>query len=418
MPKITFRWSRVRAWGIPIVALVAGAGLGVGAMALWGPGGDSAQALPAIDSASGQQTVTVGLQTLEESVSATGTLAAVSSSDLAFQASGQVTAVYHEAGDTVAAGDVIAEIDTLQLTADLTSAQASLAQGEAQLADLEDAADGSDSSDAQIAAAKAQVAVLQQNADDAESAMDDSKLVADISGILTSQPYAVGDVVSAGSSSSGSSSAGATSMGGTSSATSSSSSSSGVTIVGQDEWTVSVSLTEAEVAEIAVGDQVTFTSDDYDGEFYGIVSDIANLPTTTGGSATYAVDLQVTGTVEGLFEGTSVDADIVYLRATDVLAIPTNAITTTDGVSTVTAVDDSGNQTATEVTTGDTIGSYTEITDGLSEGDQILVTVTTGSTSSDSSSSSGDMSGFGGQMPNFDSSGGQMPGGMGQMPSN
>ncbi|GMA37084.1 biotin/lipoyl-binding protein [Demequina litorisediminis] len=118
MPQISFNRARLRAWGIPTVALVAGAGLGVGAMALWGPdasGSADAMARDAMVAESGgEQTVTVGLETLEESIDASGTLAAVSSSDLSFEASGAVTKVNVEEGDTVEKGDVIAVIDTLQ----------------------------------------------------------------------------------------------------------------------------------------------------------------------------------------------------------------------------------------------------------------------------------------------------------------
>ncbi|WP_062460475.1 efflux RND transporter periplasmic adaptor subunit [Demequina soli] len=430
MPKNTTRWTRVRTWGIPLGAAVGGAGICAGAFALWGTGGDDAQAASAMDGAAQQQTVTVGLQTLEQSVSATGSLAAVKSDSLAFAASGKVTKVDVEAGDTVKKGDVIATIDTLQLTASLRSAQADLAQARATLSNLEDAADGSDASDAQIAAATAQVKVLKQNVADAKDAMSDAKLVADIDGLVTEQPYEVGDVVSSGSSGSGSTgstgSSGATggaSMGGSSTAASSTSTSTGVTIVGQDEWTVTVSLDETEVAEIEKGDQVTFTSDDVDQEFYGIVTDIANLPTTTGGTATYDVDLQVTGDVAGLYEGTSVTADIVYLRQVDVLAVPANAVTTTDGTSTVTVVDAEGTESQVEVTVGDTVGQYTEITSGLAEGDQIVMTVTTGRGSNGSSGSDQTMQGYGqlptdgtfpggGEMP----TGGQLPGGMGALP--
>ena len=107
MPKNTPRWTRVRRWGIPAGAVLAGVGIGAGAMALWGPEEEQSREGLAAD-AGGTQTVTVGLQTLEESVSATGTLAAVSSDALAFEASGTVTKVNVEAGDTVEKGDVIA----------------------------------------------------------------------------------------------------------------------------------------------------------------------------------------------------------------------------------------------------------------------------------------------------------------------
>ncbi|WP_062384824.1 efflux RND transporter periplasmic adaptor subunit [Demequina iriomotensis] len=414
MPQNSSRWTRARRWGIPTGTLLAGAGLGAGAMALWGPAStEPVDGLRSMEAA-GQQTTTVGLQTLEETVSASGTLAAVSSGSLAFEASGTVTKVNVEEGDTVEAGDVIARIDTLQLTASLRSAEADLAQAEASLANLEDEDDGTDSSAARIASAEAQVELLERSVAEAEEAMADARLVADIDGLVTSQPYAVGDVVSGGSSAA----SGATGMTG-STATTTASTSSGVTIVGQDAWTVSVSLSEDEVALIDEGDQVTFTSEDVDGEFFGVVSDIANLPTTTGGSATYAVELQVTGAVEGLYEGTSVGAEIVYLRRVDVLAVPSNAVTTADGVSTVTVVDDAGAEEERTVTVGETIGGYTEITAGLTEGEQLQVTVTTGARDGSTTSEEG----FG-QLPDgFElpdgvelPSGGQFPGGAGGFP--
>ncbi|GMA37085.1 efflux RND transporter periplasmic adaptor subunit [Demequina litorisediminis] len=303
-----------------------------------------------------------------------------------------------------------------RLTASLRSAEADLAKAEADLSNLEDEADGSDSSDAQIEAAQSQVAVLQENVDDAEDAMDDAKarrrhlgprhepalrggrrglgrIEARDRAPATPAAWAAGPRRPPPPRSPGS-----------------------VTIVGQDEWTVSVSLSEADVADIAEGDQVTFTSEDLDDEFFGVVSDIANLPTTTGGSATYAVELTVTGTVEGLYEGTSVEASIVTLRETDVLAVPANAITTTDGVSTVTVVADDGTTEEREVTTGETIGEYTTITDGLSEGEQIQMTVMqSGGTGTGDAEDM--MQQFGGEMP----TGGEMPDGMtfpggGQMP--
>ncbi|WP_082110253.1 efflux RND transporter periplasmic adaptor subunit [Demequina phytophila] len=413
MPHNPSRWTRVRTWGVPAGAVLAGVGLGAGAMALWGPEDDPQGRDALAADGGGTQTVTVGLQTLEESVSATGTLAAVASDSLAFEASGTVTKVKVEEGDVVEKGDVIATIDTLQLTSSLRSAQAELAQAKATVANLEDADDGSDSSAAQISAATAQVAVLRESVADARDAMSDATLTADMAGLVTSQPYEVGDVVSGGSSSS-SSSSGSTTQPGAATAASTASTDSGVTIVGQDEWTVSVSLSEDEVAEIAEGNQVTFTSDDVDGEFFGLVTDIANLPTTTGGSATYAVELQVTGDVDGLYEGTSVTAEIVYLREVDVLAIPTNAVTTTDGVSTVTVVDDAGETEQREVTLGDTIGTYTEVTDGLEEDEQLQVTVmASGGTGTDDAQDA-----FGGQFPGGGEfpTDGTFPGG-GQMPA-
>jgi macrolide-specific efflux system membrane fusion protein len=56
-----------------------------------------------------------------------------------------------------------------------------------------------------------------------------------------------------------------------------------------------------------------------------------------------------------------------------VLAVPSAAVTTADGTSTVTVVVDDGTQTKTEVEVGDTAGEYTEIVSGIDEGTTVLV---------------------------------------------
>lgn len=399
------RRRRLTRWMVPAVCVVAGLAVGVGATAVYGR--TTAPASAGTAAATETMTATVSAETLEQSVSVTGSLAAVSADQLTFQAAGKVIAVNVEAGDVVAAGDVLAEIDTLQLESTLRSAEAELAQAEATLADAESSSDGSEVSDAQIAAAQAAVDVRAAAVADAEQAMDDAQLTATIDGIVTSQPYAVGDAVTSGGSAGNS----ASSTTGTPGSTATTTTSLGISIVGQDEWTVSVNLTEEQVALIATGNQVTFTADGVD-QFFGVVTDVAALPGTTSGTATYPATLQVTGQVEGLFEGVSVTADIIYSRRVDVLTVATNAITTTDGTSTVTMLDDDNNEQTVEVTVGETVGTLTEITAGLSEGDQVLITYAAPSTGE---SGDGDtqlpQDGF--QMPE---GGFQMPEGGFQMP--
>lgn len=395
------RWIGVRKWAIPLVYVLVGVVVGGGIV--YFTSGDSAQAADAAAGAAAQQQVaTVSLETLEQSVSTTGTLTAVTSESLAFAASGQVIAVNVEVGDTVAEGDVLAQIDDLQLDAALKSQEAELASAEASLADLEDEADGSDSSDSKIAAAEATVTVREQAVEDAEDAMAEADLVATMAGVITSQSYAVGDAVSSGGSTGGADAA----AGGTTAAA------AGIQIVGQDAWTVDVSLSESDVALISEGDQVTFTSDDID-TMFGIVTEISLLPSTTGGTATYPVTLQVTGTPTGLFEGVSVTADITYQRRVDVLAVSTNAITTAEDVSTVTIVGDDDVEEVRTVTVGETVGNLTEITDGLVEGDQVVVVRTlTGAADADGNGQeTGELVPGGGDLPFPD--GAEVPGGGG-----
>jgi macrolide-specific efflux system membrane fusion protein len=421
------RWKAARPAGrFAFVAVLAVVLAGAGTAVWWFVGRDTATAATPDSTTT---TVEASTTTMEKTVSASGTLTPTVQDSVSFEVSGTVTAVDVAAGDTVTAGQVLATVDTLELNADLLDAKATLASAQAKLADLKADDDGTTVADAQIAAASAQVDVAQSQVDSATEAMSDATLVAPDAGLVTAVGIEVGDRVSGSGSSSGASSGtgassgGGSSMGGSSSSSSSSSSSAAFTIVGTDAYTVSLTVDDSEVANIALGDQVEMTSDDLDGTVYGVVDEIGLLSTSSG-VASYPVVVQVTGDVSTLHDGISVDAEIIYERRTDVLAVPSQAITTgTDGTTTVTKVNDDGTTETVTVTTGETSGTMTEITDGLAEGDQVqVVTYTRTSTGDDSSGSSDEQQNpWGdGEMPDFSQmgggqGGGQMPGG-GEMP--
>ncbi|WP_448630323.1 efflux RND transporter periplasmic adaptor subunit [Cellulomonas soli] len=354
------------------------------------------------------QTVQASLATMEKSVSATGTLTPTVQEDVSFEVSGTVLTVDVAVGDTVTAGQQLATVDTLTLNADLLSAQATLAKAQASLDSAEDADDDTDAADAQVAAAQAQVDVAQAQVDTAQEAMDDATLVAPVAGLLTTVGLEVGDTVTGSSSgSTASASAGASSavMGGTTS-TSTTSSTGQFTIVGTDTWQVDVTVDETDVALIAVGNQVEMTSDDLTDTVYGTVSEIGLVSSSTSGVAAYPVVITVTGDHEALYDGVSVDATIIYERRTDVLSVPSQAVTQNDaGESVVTTVDDAGTQAEVVVTTGETSGSTTEILSGLAEGDSVVMQVFTGR-STGTEQGTGGTDGF--QMPGSDF---QMPDG-------
>lgn len=324
------------------------------------------------------QTSTAALQTLEKTVATSGTVTPAVQEDVSFEVSGTVTAVNVTAGQTVTAGEVLATVDTLQLQADLLDAEATLAEAKATLAEAED--DGS--SDTRISAASAAVDVAQSNVDAANASMSDASLVAPSDGLITSVGVTVGDKVSGSSSSSGSSgsssgSSGSSSTsgtpGGTTSTTSTTSTSNAAfSLVGTTSWSMEVSVGETDIANVETGQQVGLTDDDGD-EYFGVVSEVGLLPSTSSGSAQYPVTVTITGDGAGLFDGVSLSGSIVYERRTDVLAVPSAAVTTTDGVSTVTVIATDGSQSEVTVEVGETSGDYTEILSGVAEGDEILV---------------------------------------------
>lgn len=415
-------WRRSRLWVRAVAGLVL-VGV-VGAGVYWfGFRDEEASAATTEPTTSA---VAASLTTIEQSVTGTGTLTPTVQEDVSFAVSGTVTSVDVTAGQTVTAGQQLATVDTLTLNADLLAAQADLVSAQADLSDAEDEADGSDSSDAQIAALEAKVAVAQASADSAAEDMVGATLTAPVSGLLTTVGIEVGDAVT-GSSSSGSGGSGSGSTGamGGSTSTSTTSSTAQFTIIGTDSWEVSVSLDETDVALIEVGDQAELTVDDVADTIYGTVSEIGLLSSSSGGVAAYPVVIQVTGSPEDLHDGVSADVSIIYERRTDVLTVPAAAVTTdADGQSVVTQEGADGEQVTTVVTVGETSGTLVEITSGLAEGDEVLVTVFTPGTGRSDSEDSGDSTqqqggfpgggDFSGEMPDFSGGmpgGGQAPGG-------
>ena len=349
---------------VGVTALVVGAG----GVYWFGLRDDAAAAqTPEVTS----QAVAASLTTLEKSVTASGTLAPTVQEDVSFEASGTVTSVDVAAGQTVTAGQTLATIDTLTLNADLLSAKATLAAAQARLADSKDADDGSDASEAQIAANAAQVEVAQAAVDTAAEAMADATLVAPVAGLLTEVNLTVGEAVV------GSTGSSAAAPGGSSPASDTTASTAQFVIVGTDSWQIDVTVDDADVALIAVGDQAEITIEDVTDMVFGTVTEIGLISTSTSGVAAYPVSIEVTGQPDGVHDGVSGDVAIVYERRTDVLTVPSAAVRTVDGGSVVTQAGADGKEITTSVTVGETVGDLTEITAGLVEGDEVLVTVVT-----------------------------------------
>ncbi|MFT4030250.1 MAG: efflux RND transporter periplasmic adaptor subunit [Protaetiibacter sp.] len=342
------------------------------------------------------------LETLEKTVTTSGTLTPLVNEDVSWEGSGTVLSVDVVAGQTVAVGDTLGTIDTLQLNADLLEAQSTLASAQAKLSDAEDESSGSTADEAAIAAATAAVSVAEADVASAQSALDGATLVAPVAGTVTAVNVEVGDTV--GSSGGGSSS---------------STSTAAFTIVGTDSWEVSATVGESDVALIAAGNAVHVTTDD-GAALEGTVTEVGMLPSTESGAAEYPVTITVTGTADGLFDGVAVDLEIVYESRENVLTVPSAAVTTADdGTSTVTLVGSDGTHTETTVEVGETVGDLIEIVSGLSEGDEVLVSEFTPGEGNESESgqfpSDGEMGGgMGGEMGG--GQGGEMGGGMGGGP--
>ena len=340
-------------------------------------------------------TVAASLTTMQQTVDSDGTATPTVNDSVSFAVSGTVTAVPVVAGTTVTAGQVLATVDTLSLDAAVLEAQATLATARAKLASSVSDSDGTSAAVAQIAAQTASVAVDEAAVVTAQAAVAGATLTAPSAGLVTAVNVAVGDVISSGSSGSAGAGGGATAST-ASTSSSSSTSTADFSIVGTDSWSLSLDIGESDIAQVAVNDQVELALDDGTA-FFGTVQSVGILPSTTSGAVTYPVVVAVTGDPDGLYDGVDVTAKIVYERRTNVLTIPSAAVTTADGVSTVKTLDASGTAVATTVTVGETVGNVTEILTGIAEGDDVVVvTFTPGSGNSGSTTNrqSGGSGGF------------------------
>lgn len=392
-------WRGTRRWVRGVVALVVVALVAAGAWWVWWREPAAAQEATATT-----PTVAASLTTMEKSVSGSGTLTPGVQEDVSFEVSGTVQSVDVAVGDEVTAGQTLATVDTLTLDADLLSAEADLAEAEARLDDAEDADDGSDAADAQVEAAQAQVDVAQAQVDDAQEAMGDATLVSPVDGVLTTVGLEVGDVVGSSSPTGGDGGATTTAQ---------------FVVTGTETWSVEVPVGEADVALLAVGNQVEMTSDDLTGTVYGVVTTIGLVSTSTSGVAQFPVEVEVTSAEDTLHDGISVDATIIYQRRTDVLSVPALAVTSTDdGGSQVTRVAADGTQETVVVETGERSGNQVEITSGLAEGDEVVIALvsrgTQGGTGTDGQffgPPDGELPQFDGQLPDGGFQGGQAPDG-------
>ena len=197
--------------------------------------------------------------------------------------------------------------------------------------------------------------------------------------------------------------------------------------------TMTLSVDELDISDIEVGQTVTIVADAVEDQTYeGVVTKVSVAGTSSGSATTYPVTIRIDET-DGLLPGMSVDATIELGSAEDVLAIPASALNrgdtvlvTADSPSAANAVTGQTEETAeapassaapegeseeqqyvsVPVTTGITDGDYIEITSGLQEGDVVAYIPTSGSSDSGLGMMMGGMPGGGGM-------GGGMPGGGG-----
>lgn len=166
---------------------------------------------------------------------------------------------------------------------------------------------------------------------------------------------------------------------------------------------ISVNVSEIDVPSINVGMRATVTVDSLsEKSFTGKVVSVDKIGSSTSGVTNYPVVIALDTNADAILPNMSVTANIILDSKSDVLLIPSSAVTTSNNQSTV-RVQNNGQINIVNVETGLSSEAGVEIKSGLSEGDTVITGTATTDASSSGSRSVFSTSGFGGA---FRSSGG------------
>ena len=141
-----------------------------------------------------------------------------------------------------------------------------------------------------------------------------------------------------------------------------------------EEYTVTVDVSEEDIADIGIGDSVRVAFTAYPDEIWsGTVDSITTTKTSDyAATVSYPVEIRIEGDTERLFGGMTAEVTFVTEMASDVLYVSRKAIVDQDG-KTYVYVGDGEEKQLQEVVTGLENSTLVEIQEGLSEGDTIYI---------------------------------------------
>lgn len=324
----------------------------------------------------------VALKTLQNSVTATGTIEAVTSVTVGTQVSGIVNKLYVDYNSQVKKGQVIAELDKTNLLSELNTAKANLASAQSSLnyqaANMERyktlykkglvSADEYENALLTYRQAKEQVASSKENVQRAQTNLGYATITSPIDGTVISKSVEEGQTVAA------------------------SFNTPELFTIAKDLTNMQVvaNVDEADIGGVKEGDRVTFTVDAYpDDTFEGTVKQVRLEATTTNNVVTYEVVISAPNADLKLKPGLTANVTIYTQERSGVLAVANKALRFTPTKETVgkdmKIVDCKGKNkvwtlngntlTAHPVTIGQSDGINTEITKGLKQGNKIVTEI-------------------------------------------
>lgn len=324
----------------------------------------------------------VKTETLQNSVTATGTIEAVTSVTVGTQVSGIVNKLYVDYNSQVKKGQVIAELDKTNLLSELNTAKANLASATSDLnyqaANMSRyqtlykkglvSADEYENALLTYRQAKEQVASSKESVQKAQTNLGYATITSPIDGTVISKSVEEGQTVAA------------------------SFSTPELFTIARDLTNMQVvaNVDEADIGGVKEGDRVTFTVDAYpDDTFEGTVKQVRLEATTTNNVVTYEVVISAPNADLKLKPGLTANVTIYTQERSGVLAVANKALRFTPTKETVgkdmKIVDCKGKNkvwtlsdktlTAHSVTIGQTDGVHTEIIKGIKKGQKIVTEI-------------------------------------------
>ncbi len=325
---------------------------------------------------------------LEEAVLASGMIHAQNTVEVGAQVSGQLQRLHVGLGDRVTKGQLLAEIDPQQQQNALKNARAGLANVHAQKRAREallrqyqlelirqkrmrgqDASAQADLevAEAQVASTRAEIAALESEILQAETEVDTAQVDLAYTQINAPIDGVVVDVVTK---------EGQTIISAQTVPTI-------LTLAVLDTVTVKAEISEADVAKVRPGLEVSFTTLGNATRHHGTLQAIEPGPTIDISDSTSAASAEaiyynglfdVANTDHALRIGMTAQVRIILARAQDVLSIPVSALGPADGEGrhTVSVLRDGMSRKAV-IRTGLTDKVHVQVLEGLADGDQIII---------------------------------------------
>lgn len=326
------------------------------------------------------ETAKVEKATIESSVTATGTIEAVTQIEVGTQVSGIIDKIYVDYNSVVRKGQVIAELDKSNLVSELNSAMSQLKSAQSDLNYQQSnfkrmktlfdkgliSANDYESARLTLEQAQSLVAQRQEAVTKAKTNLGYATITSPIDGIVLGKSVEEGQTVA-----------------------SSFNTPTLFTIVkDMTDMRVIANVDEADIGQVSEGQRVTYTVDAFPNEvFEGTVTQVRNEATTESNVVTYEVVISAPNPDMKLKPGLTANVTIFTLEQTGIVSVPTKALRFTPTKETIgpkdKIVDCQGTQKlwvregntfkAYAVKTGITNGTRTQILSGVKEGTAVIV---------------------------------------------